>query len=236
MAPQRRLRILLTNDDGLEAPGLAALEASLPPGATVVVAAPSSERSACSHQVTTHRPVRVQRRGEGRYAVDSMPADCVRVALHDHACGFDWVLAGINNGANLGADIYYSGTVAAAREATLHGIPAMAISHYRNRAFDAGDWSRAARWVRSLLPGLLERPHEAGTYWNVNLPSLPPGHAGAPRLVECDVETQPLQLAYAIEGDRYTYQGVYRERARRPASDVDICFRGSIAVSRLKLP
>ncbi len=235
MPRRKRLRFLLTNDDGVDAPGLAALEAALPGGSEVLVAAPSDECSACSHQVTTSRPIRVRRLAEQRFSVDSMPADCVRIALHNDGGHFDWILAGINNGANLGVDVYYSGTVAAAREATLHGLPAIAISQYRDREFTAGDWRRATGWVRGLLRELLARPLPAGSFWNVNLPSLPPGHAEPP-LVECHVDTKPMQLSYAVDGERYSYAGVYRQRDRQPGCDVATCFDGAIAVSLLTLP
>lgn len=230
-----RLRFLLTNDDGVNAPGLAALEAALPEGAEVTVVAPADECSACSHQVTTNRPIRVKRLAKQRFSLDSMPADCVRIALHNNGGPFDWVLAGINNGANLGVDIYYSGTVAAAREAALHGLPAIAFSQYRDREFTAGDWQRATGWVRRLLRELLGRPLPAGSFWNVNLPSSPPGQVEPP-LVECRVDTRPLQLSYAFDGERYTYRGVYRHRDREPGCDVATCFAGSIAVSQVTLP
>ncbi len=228
------LRFLLTNDDGIEAPGLAALEAALPRESESIVIAPTSERSACSHQVTTSSPFRARAVDDRRIAVDALPADCVRVAAHDHASRFDWVLAGINNGANLGADVYYSGTVAAVREAALFGLPAIALSHYRDRVLGRDDWSRATRWVRDLLPGLLRRPLGRGEYWNVNLPSLAPGPA-EPTVVECDVDTSPMELSYDARGDRYLYDGVYSRRGRLPGCDVDQCFAGSITVSRLRL-
>ncbi len=226
---------MLTNDDGIDAPGLDALDAALPEGADSIVVAPCGELSGCSHQVTTSRSIRTRRIDGRRLAVDSSPADCVRLALHVFGERFDWVLAGINHGANLGADVYYSGTVAAVREAALHGLPAIALSHYRDRILDDRDWRRATGWVRQLLPRLLARPLGAGEFWNVNLPSLPPG-PGEPRIVECGVDTSPLQLHYVSENGGYRYTGTYSERQRQPGRDVDNCFRGSIAVSLLRLP
>ena len=230
-----RLRFLLTNDDGMEAPGLAALRAALPAGSEALVIAPAREQSACSHQVTTARTFRTNRIDDRTISVDSVPADCVRVALHDHRSSFDWVLAGINHGANLGADVYYSGTVAAVREAALFGVPAVAVSHYRDRVLGEEDWLRAAGWVRALLPGLLARPIARGEYWNVNLPSLPPGPADPP-VVDCDVDTSPLELAYEVEAGSYCYTGVYSRRGRQRGRDVDTCFAGAISVSLLRLP
>ena len=235
MTGRKPLRFLLTNDDGLDAPGLAALEAAVPEGSDVLVIAPAEERSACSHQVTTARALRARRVNARRLSVDSMPADCVRLALHGFRDSFDWVLAGINHGANLGADVYYSGTVAAVREAALFGVPSIALSHYRDRELSDDDWRRATGWVRDFLPELLERPMERGEYWNVNLPSLPRGPADPP-IVDCEVDTSPLQLSYEVEEDCYWYTGVYSSRGRQPGRDVDTCFNGGISVSRLRLP
>ena len=235
MLPGRPRRFLLTNDDGIDSPGLAALESALPSDAKVIVVAPTAERSGCGHQVTTGRPFRTSRLAEDRIAVDAAPADCVRVAIHDFRARFDWVLAGINHGANLGADIYYSGTVAAVREAALLGIPAVAVSHYRDRVLSERDWQRAAGWVRAILPDLFARPQGQGVHWNVNLPCL---HLGAdtPPVEHCDIDTSPLQLAYAIDRDRYTYTGSYHHRGRQPGRDVELCFGGKIAISGLTLP
>ena len=150
MPASKPLRFLVTNDDGLNAPGLAALLSALPDGAEAIVVAPTEERSGCSHQVTTAQGFRITRHEEGRFAVDASPADCVRVAVHSFRAKFDWVLAGINHGANLGADIYYSGTVAAVREAG----PARG-SGYRGVAL-----SRSGAGPAGLVPGdrLDEKP------------------------------------------------------------------------------
>jgi 5'-nucleotidase len=122
-----------------------------------------------------HEGVRTEPRGEKRFAVHGTPADCIRLGLLHLVPDANWVLSGINHGANLGADVYYSGTVAAVREAILHGWPGVAFSHYRKGA--DFDWSRATRWITPLLRELLDRPIEHGLFYNVNLPLLP---AGAP--------------------------------------------------------
>src|SRR4051794_39363931 len=107
------MRLLLTNDDGIAAPGLLALESAVRHlGAEFVVVAPASVCSGCGHRVTTDGTIRVEERTPGRFAVEGTPADCVRLALHALATGVDWVLSGINAGGNLGADVYHSGTVA----------------------------------------------------------------------------------------------------------------------------
>src|SRR5262245_53768028 len=129
------MKLLLTNDDGIDAPGLRALLAAAQPLGEPVVVAPARAHSGCSHRVTTDGPFRVAARPDG-FAVEGTPADCVRVALHDVAPDIAWVLSGINAGGNLGADVYHSGTVAAVREAVLHGLPGVALSQYRKRGME----------------------------------------------------------------------------------------------------
>jgi 5'-nucleotidase len=226
------MRLLLTNDDGIDAPGLAALiDAAQHLGEPVVVA-PAGAQSGCGHRVTTDGPIRVERRATG-FAVEGTPADCVRVALHDIAPDVTWVLAGVNAGGNLGADVYHSGTVAAVREAVLHGYPGVAVSQYRKRGLEF-NWQRAAAWVRPLLSDLTRRPWQPGVFWNVNLPHLEPG-APDPQTVFCPLDPAPLPLHFRRDGDLWHYAGDYHNRRRTSGSDVDVCFRGHIAVTRLDL-
>ncbi len=226
------MRLLLTNDDGIDAPGLQALlDAAQQLGEPVVVA-PTGAHSGCSHRVTTDGPIRVHRRPEG-FAVEGTPADCVRVALHDIAPDAAWVLSGINAGGNLGADVYHSGTIAAVREAVLHGYPGVALSQYRKRGLEF-DWRRAAAWVVPLLADLTRRPWQPGLFWNVNLPHLAPD-APDPPVVFCPLDPAPLPLNFRRDGDLWHYAGDYHNRRRSPGSDVDVCFRGHIAVTRMEL-
>src|SRR6516165_357288 len=163
------MRILLTNDDGIEAPGLEALHRAARELGDPVVIAPVATLSGCSHRVTTDEPIRLKERGPGRFAIEGTPADCVRIGLHGVAPDAAWVLAGINAGGNLGADVHHSGTVAAVREAVLHGLPGIAFSQYRKKGLTV-DWVCAAKWVRQLMRDLLARPQKKGTFYNVNLP------------------------------------------------------------------
>lgn len=227
------MRLLLTNDDGILAPGLHALfETAIQLGDPVVVA-PVEALSGCSHRVTTDGPLLVERREPGCYALDGTPADCVRVGLHRLAPDSAWVLSGINAGGNLGADVWHSGTVAAAREAVLHGWPSIALSQYRKRNVDF-DWRRAAAWAVPLLRDLMARPWQPGTFWNVNLPNLAVGEPD-PEIIFCPLDPTPLPLSYREEGDRLHYDGDYHERRRVPGADVDVCFSGRIAVTRIAL-
>jgi 5'-nucleotidase len=227
------MRLLLTNDDGIAAPGLEALEEAAASLGDLVVVAPCDGQSGCGHRVTTHAYLQPVGHSATRFALNGTPADCVRLALHGLIDRPQWVLSGINAGGNLGADVYHSGTVAAVREAALHGLPGIAVSHYRRRGADF-DWQRAARWTRSLLADLLARPHEPGTFWNINLPHLLATEAD-PEVVFCPLEIAPLPLAFSRHADGFLYNGDYHSRQRGSGSDVDVCFRGRIAVTKLRL-
>ncbi len=221
--------LLLTNDDGVDAPGLSALREASRSEGRIVIVAPRGPFSGCGHRVTTHAPIGVERRVTDCFAIDGTPADCVRLALHHLVPEAGWVLSGINAGGNLGTDVHHSGTVAAVREGVIHGRPGIAFSHYiaRGRAID---WVRAGGWAGRVLRLLLARPWEPGTFWNVNLPHLEPDDP-EPEIVFCPLDPSPLPLRYRLEGDVAHYSGDYHARERRPSSDVDVCFRGEIAVS-----
>ena len=225
------MTLILTNDDGIDAPGIRALHNAID-GKGVIVA-PKDHHSGCGHQVTTTRPIPVHRRSDTEYAVGGTPADCTRLAL-THLCeDVKWVLSGINAGGNLGVDVYISGTVAAVREAVMHGIPGIAVSHWIRRPLRV-DWDVAARCTAKVLADLLNRPIESGAFWNVNLPHLEPG-AVDPEIVFCEPSTKPLPVNYRVEGDDYYYMGEYAKRDRTPGTDVDACFSGCIAITQIRL-
>lgn len=233
MPEQAARTLLLTNDDGYDAPGLAALREAAVGLGNLRVIAPLAAESGCGHRVTTHAHLHATTHEGGVVAVSGTPADCVRVGLHHLAKGPSWVIAGINAGGNLGVDVFHSGTVAAVREAVLHGVPGIAVSHYiaRGRTID---WARAARWARPVLVDLLSRAWQPGTLWNVNLPH-PPADAPDPEVVFCPVDPSPLPLHFEVDGDRALYRGDYQQRPRREGCDVAACFGGRIAVSLIRL-
>lgn len=227
------MKLLLTNDDGIGAAGLQALhQAAVELGEPVVVA-PVDAYSGCSHQVTTAGPIRIEQRQPARYALHGTPADCVRVALHRLAPDAAWVLSGINHGGNLGADVYYSGTVAAVREAVLHGWPGIAVSHYRKKDCHF-DWERAAQWLVPLLRDLMCREWTPGVFWNINLPQLDP-RATDPEVVFCGLDPTPLPLSFREEEELLHYDGDYHQRRHGKGTDVDVCFHGKIAVTKMVL-
>ncbi|MBX7102942.1 MAG: 5'/3'-nucleotidase SurE [Gemmataceae bacterium] len=227
------MKFLLTNDDGIDAPGLGALERAAALRGTVRTVAPRDAHSGCSHVVTVHRPLSVCPLDNDRLHVDGTPGDCSRLGLLHLFPDTDWVLSGVNAGGNLGADIYLSGTVAAAREAALFGKPAVALSHFKRRDLEF-DWERIVPWITRVLEVITNRSHVPGTFWNVNLPHLPPGQAD-PKIIECSVDRNPLGVRYTVDGTSYRYAGDYHGRPRVPGSDVDVCFSGSIAITELRL-
>jgi len=166
------MKILITNDDGIFAPGITALADALSLVAEIAVVAPDRERSAVAHSLTLHHPLRAIKIAPGRFSVDGTPTDCVNLGIHSlidfHP---DLVVSGINRGANLGDDVTYSGTVAAAMEATLMGIPAFAIS--LASLDDGADYSRAARFAAKLATILRDKGLPKDTFLNVNVPLSP---------------------------------------------------------------
>ena len=227
------MKFLITNDDGIAAPGIQALwDAAARIGEPVMVA-PAEAVSGCSHRVTTDGPIRIRLQELSRFAIDGTPADCVRVGLHRLVPDAKWVLSGINAGGNLGHDVYLSGTVAAVREAVLHGWPGIAVSQYRRKGV-MSDWKRSARWIVPLLRELTSQPWQPGTFWNINLPHLD-ADAPDPEVVFCRLDPAPLPLSFREQDGLLHYNGDYHERRRESGADVDVCFSGKIAVTKLSL-
>jgi len=161
--------ILVSNDDGIHSKGIVALADALADLGEVVVVAPDRERSAVSHSLTLHRPLRVEELGPGSYAVDGTPTDCVNLAVNGILRRRPaLVVSGINKGANLGDDVTYSGTVSAAMEGTLLGIPSMAISLLGREGFR---FDAASRFARRLATWVLEHGLPADTLLNINVPA-----------------------------------------------------------------
>jgi 5'-nucleotidase len=227
------MRFLLTNDDGIDAPGLRVLEQAARLHGAVHVLAPKDAHSGCSHLTTTHRPLTLTECGPGRTCVDGSPADCTRIGLSSLGLECDWVLSGVNAGGNLGVDIFLSGTVAAVREAALLGTPGIAFSQLRRRS-EAFDWEQVAPWVAELIGRLTREPPTPRVMLNVNLPHLPAG-APMPTVVHCPVDSNPLPVRYRRDGNTLHYDGEYHNRARSPGGDVAVCFGGAISVSPLRL-
>jgi 5'-nucleotidase len=171
---QSRPKILVSNDDGIEAPGLAALVAALEKVGTVTVAASAGEQSGVSHGMTTRKliPVRESNRGGTKwFAIDATPASCVRLALEVLLPEKpDIVVAGVNRGENVGLVTFYSATVAAAREAAFLRIPAISVNL---KSAESMDYAAAADFTAALVRELTRSGLEKGLFLNVNIPALP---------------------------------------------------------------
>lgn len=162
------MAILVSNDDGITSDGLQALVQALEPLDELWVVAPDRNQSAVSHALTLHRPLRIEQLAARRFTVDGTPTDCINLAINAILPERPaLVVSGINHGANLGDDVTYSGTVSAAMEATLLGIPSLAVSQVGNDRFAFGV---AARFARQLAKAVLRDGLPADTLLNVNVP------------------------------------------------------------------
>jgi 5'-nucleotidase len=173
------VRILLTNDDGIYAPGFELLEAVASRLSDDIWAvAPSEEQSGAGHSLTLTRPIRLRRHGERRFSVNGTPTDAVMMALAHIMKDSppDLILSGINRGANLAEDVTYSGTVSAAMEGALAGVPSIALSqaYSREGMGDTVPFAAAEAWAERVLKKLIDAPFPPGTLINVNFPALPP--------------------------------------------------------------
>ena len=182
------MRILLTNDDGIHAPGLKVLEKiarRLSDDVTIV--APSEEQSGTGHSLTLSRPVRLRRMGENRYSVSGTPTDSVMMALNVVMKDSppDLILSGVNRGANLGEDVTYSGTVSAAMEGALAGVRSVALSqvYHREGMGDYAPWEVTERWGEEVLRPLLTADWAERTLLSVNFPAVPPDAVKGIRVV-----------------------------------------------------
>lgn len=208
------MEILVTNDDGVQAEGIRALADALAPLAAISIVAPDREQSATSHALTLHRPLRLRTISDGVMSVDGTPTDAVLLAVHGSLKRRpDLVVSGINHGPNMGSDVIYSGTVAAASEGSLLGIPSIAISL---ATWDAADFAPAARIAHNLVKWFLQRGLPQHTCLNVNIPPLPRSEVKGVRITRLgkrvyrDViveKTDPRgKLYYWIGGEEPTWE------------------------------
>jgi 5'-nucleotidase len=226
--------VLLSNDDGYRASGIVLLKRALETVADVVLCAPESEQSAMSHSLSLHRPLRLYEREPGVFSVDGTPADCVYVALH--ATGRvlprrpDLVVSGLNHGVNLGDDVFYSGTVAAAREGALKGITSLAVS----AAYDADQASAcavAAQIAQALFMAELKKP----LLLNVNFPGGTSWPMCATRL-GARVYREEIEFRRDPRGREYLWIGGPGVEHRQVAgSDTEAFDNGMVGVTPLVL-
>jgi 5'-nucleotidase len=238
------MNIVLTNDDGIDAAGLEAAYNAVRDLGTVVVVAPSSERSACSHTITLRTPISVERRHHSRYgisyAVDGTPADCVRLARASLIDGpIDMIVSGINHGANAGVDTFYSGTVAGAREGAILGIRAIALSQALRKEVPV-DWSLTSKAAREVVFELVRETLEGPGFWSVNFPAPVPEEPRG-RIHRVPVAIHPMPMTFdrqeADEGRRlsFGYGASYWLREVAGPSDYSTIREGGIAVTPIPL-
>ena len=236
--------ILLTNDDGFDAPGLRSAYRALERIGHVYVVAPKTERSACSHTISLRGPINVERRqheiyGTG-FAVDGTPADCVRLAVSALSeRPIDLVVSGINRGANAGVDTFYSGTVAGAREGAILGIRAIAVSQ-AVRAEVETDWQAASDVAETLVKALMKEELPGPGFWSVNLPAPIPNEPDKHvRRVPVAVHPMPMTFDRSDNGDGKTlafdYGASYWLRDVSGTSDYAAIRDGDIAVTAIPL-
>jgi 5'-nucleotidase len=240
------MRVLLTNDDGIEAAGLQSLRRALleVPGVELAVIAPDGNRSAMARSITTRRPLWVQQVdfGDGThgFATDGTPVDCVRLARLGLIEGFEAevVVSGINHGSNLGDDITYSGTVAAALEAIVLGLPGIAVSQQSGAleldfsASEAFGFGVAATFTARLVAELEEVPLPAGTLLNINVPGVHPKGVEVARLGKRIYRDELSLVDEAAEGRRlYRIYGDASFERDETGTDLAAVAAGRIAVT-----
>jgi 5'-nucleotidase len=237
-SPHRPL-VLLSNDDGVGAKGLLALRDALAEHASVVICAPDANQSATSHALSLHRILRLRRVDEGVYSLDGTPADCVYVALHAGKRVLprrpDIVVSGMNHGLNLGIDVFYSGTVAAAREAALRGIPSIAVSADA-RADRAAAARLGAKLALAMHRSFVGAKGRAAALLNVN---IPPGNAWEVRATRLGARlyTEDVEFRKDPRGREYLWLGGAGDVRHDlvPGSDTEAYDAGAASVTPLSL-
>ena len=226
------MKIVLTNDDGIDAPGLQTLLNCFREAGQIVIVAPKQPQSGISHRVTTRTPIHVTEMEKNRYSVDGTPADCSRIALKRIGPDAAWLVSGINAGANLGSDVYNSGTVAAAREAAILGYRAIAISQYIAKDQPI-NWEKTGFHAEAVLKMLMGRDLQPSYFWNVNLP-YPLAISSKKTCKFCKLDIKPHKYDYRKKENNYIYDGSIHERPRNPESDVAVCFdENKIAITQI---
>ncbi|HUP20538.1 MAG TPA: 5'/3'-nucleotidase SurE [Gemmatimonadota bacterium] len=231
---------LVTNDDGYLAPGIRSLARALEPLGDVVVVAPDREQSATSHSLTLHHPLRVRQTAENRYHVDGTPTDCVMLAVNailDRRP--DYVFSGINHGGNMGEDVLYSGTVSAAMEGTILGIPSIAISLvHADETWLAGYETVIRRLVRRIVTEPATRAFSSDTLVNVNLPDRDPATVRGVRVTSLGkrVYVDPVVTDKDPHGKTYYWIGGGEPTWEGPAgSDYHAVQAGYVSITPIQL-
>jgi 5'-nucleotidase len=228
--------ILVSNDDGIFAPALMPLKTELGVLGRVVIVAPDRDQSATSHSLTLHRPFRIHRHEDDVYSVDGTPTDCVVTAYYgllDEAPSL--VVSGINHGPNMGEDLFYSGTVAAAIEGTLQGAPAIAASLATK---EPTDFAEPARFIARLAREVLERGLSRRQMLNVNMPHRPWSEVRGVRITRLGSRVYRDTLVHKVDPRGRDYYWIGGEDAvwqEGNGTDFDAVSAGYISITPLRL-
>lgn len=238
------MHILLTNDDGINAPGLQALEdiaRALSPSRMTIVA-PEYDQSGVAHSLSLNDPLRLREAGPDRYAIKGTPTDCVIMAIHHVFQGRrpDLVLSGVNRGHNVAEDVTYSGTVAGAMEGTILGVPSIALS----QSYSSGDrenvpWATAVTHAPEIIRKLLKAGVSPATLININFPNCEPDEiAGVTVCTQGKRDAALLKIEERRDGRNIPYYWIGFERQRsipRPGTDLAALAERRIAVTPLRV-
>jgi 5'-nucleotidase len=229
------MRLLLANDDGVHAPGIRALYNELKTNYRPTIVAPLEERSTTGHSLSLDKPLRVEKLEENIYGCSGFPADCTLMGLHMMKDSRpEVVISGINRGANLGQDMYYSGTVAAAREGTFHKVPSLAVSLVFNSALEEHKYHTAAVVIRRCLEEGLHQQLPAMTLLNINVPNVDFSQIKGFRLTEVGFRRYSEEIHARIDTrqrDYYWIAGLYEGFAENPESDCQAVHDGYVALT-----
>ena len=237
------MRILVTNDDGIRAPGLVALAEVAQKFGELKIVCPDRERSGCSHSMTLRDPLRVEPfcwDGFEAYEVSGVPVDCVNVGLTlAWPDGCDLVLSGINNGTNLGFDVTYSGTAAGAMEGVINGIPSIALSM---ACFVSGaplHYETGAKWLEENWGMLVDAPSKELTFLNVNVPAIAFAELQGHKIAAMGkrVYKDRVELRHDPWNRPYYWQGgvVVMDASTQPGTDVEAVSQGYVAITPVTL-
>ncbi len=231
------MNIMVTNDDGIHAAGIRALADAMMELGSVTVVAPDRERSAVGHSLTLHYPLRIFELSKGWYAVDGTPTDCVNMGIHNMLPVVpDLIVSGINHGANLGDDVTYSGTVAAAMEANLMGIPAIAFSL---ATFDRSDhFVDAAQIAVQVARQVISNGLPSDTFLNVNIPNCPKDKMLVPLITRQGKRSFIGKIVDKTDprGRKYFWVGSEEPRLNdEPGTDFHAINKGHVSITPLHL-
>lgn len=241
-------RILLTNDDGYQSPGLLALKSALSPLGHIMIVAPASEKSACGHAMTLTRPLRFVELEDDFYKLeDGSPTDCVYLSLNAlYQEGFipDLIVSGINIGSNMGEDVSYSGTASAAMEGVLHGIPSIAISQVlQDKNYFGFDFELAKQSIYKIAKKILNHTYPLGAreFLNINIPQISPKDCKGFKITELGIRTygNDAHVHRNPRGEEYYWLGLHplawNERDNNETSDFEATKNGYVSITPITL-